>query len=89
MRRHINGGLPDIRLTEPNYRGTGAMMLQHQYDGRTLYEPYATEVLTALRSIWGKDIYLSTMDVDGNEKIYCCNDKEVEVLSREDHSKND
>jgi stage V sporulation protein R len=92
MQKHINGGLPDIRLSEPNYRATGAMMLEHTYDGRTLYEPYVNEVLIALRAIWGKDVYLSTKDVDGNEKIYCCygtdSETDVEVVSREEHSKN-
>ena len=92
MRRHINGGLPEIRLTEPNYRGEGAMMLEHTYDGRTLYEPYVSDVLVALRAIWGKDVFLSTKDVDGDEKVYCCYgtdvEKDIEVLSREDHLKN-
>jgi hypothetical protein len=37
MRRHLNGGLPDIKLTEPNYDGRGIMMLQHESDGRGLY----------------------------------------------------
>lgn len=91
MQKHINGGLPDIRLTEPNYRGKGAMMLEHTYDGRTLYEPYVSEVLIALRAIWGKDVYLSTKDANANEKIYCCygvdSEADIEVVSREDHDK--
>lgn len=93
MKRHVNGGLPDIRLTEPNYRGNGSMFLEHTYDGRTLYEPYVSDVLTAIRAIWGKDVYLSTKDVDGNEKIYHCqgtdSESDVDVLSREEHSKNE
>lgn len=91
MQKHINGGLPDIRLTEPNYRGQGAMMLEHTYDGRTLYEPYVSEVLIALRAIWGNNVYLSTKDAAGKEKIYCCygtnSEKDIEVLSREEHDK--
>ena len=31
MARHVNGGLPDIRLTEPNYRGKGYLMLEHTF----------------------------------------------------------
>jgi stage V sporulation protein R len=91
MQKHVNGGLPDIRLTEPNYRGQGAMMLEHTYDGRTLYEPYVSEVLIALRAIWGKNVYLSTKDANGKEKLYCCYgidpEKDIEVVSREDHEK--
>lgn len=93
MRRHINGGLPEIKLTEPNYRGKGYMMLEHTYDGRNLYEPYVSDVLASLRSIWGNDVFLSTKDSDDNEKVYCCYgpdvEKDVEFISREEHLKND
>jgi len=91
MRRHLNGGLPDIRLTEPNYRGKGAMFLQHYHDGRNIYEPYVFDVLTALRAIWGEDVYLATQDEDGEEKVYCCygtdSEKDVELVSRAEHMK--
>ena len=91
MRRHLNGGLPDIRLTEPNYRGKGAMFLQHYHDGRNIYEPYIADVLMALRAIWHEDVYLSTSDDDGNEKVFCCHGsnstKDVEVMTRKEHLK--
>ena len=91
MRRHLNGGLPDIRLTEPNYRGKGAMFLQHEYDGRNIYAPYINDVMTAIRAIWGQDVYLSTKNEKGEEKVYGCygtdSASDVEVLSRKDHLK--
>jgi len=91
LRRHLNGGLPDIRLTEPNYRGKGAMFLQHNFDGRDIYEPYVFDVLTALRAVWGEDVYLASEDEDGNEKVYCCygtdSTKDVELVSRKEHIK--
>lgn len=70
MRRHLNGGLPDIKLTEPNYAGRGIMMLQHESDGRALYEPYISDVLSSLRAIWGKDVALSTARDNGDEVMY-------------------
>lgn len=91
MQRHTNGGLPDIRLTEPNYRGRGYMMLQHQWDGRAIYKPYMKDVLTSLRFIWGNDVFLSTFDDDGEEVIYGCYgtnpDKDIEALPRDEHLK--
>ena len=91
MRRHLNGGLPDIRLTEPNYRGKGAMFLQHYHDGRGLYSPYINDVLIAIRAIWGQDVYLATKDEKDEEKVYGCygtdSSSDVELLSRKDHLK--
>jgi stage V sporulation protein R len=83
MRRHINGGLPDIKLMEPNYAGRGIMMLQHDGDGRGLYEPYVSDVLASLRAIWGKDVVLATMDEKtAQEKIYYCHVSSVDKIDR-------
>lgn len=91
MQRHLNGGLPIIKLTEPNYRGKGAMMLQHESDGREIYQPFVVDVLTALRAVWGNDVYLATKDAEGLEQIYCCYgtdaQKDVEVVGRKAHLK--
>lgn len=91
MRRHLNGGLPDIRLTEPNYRGKGAMFLQHYHDGRNLYEPYIMDVLVAVRALWGQDVYLASQSQDGEEKVYCAYgtdvSRDVEVVDRKQHLK--
>jgi stage V sporulation protein R len=73
MRRHLNGGLPDIKITEPNYAGRGIMMLQHESDGRGLYEPYIGDVLCSLRAIWNNDVMLATNDDKNKERIYYCN----------------
>lgn len=91
MQRHLNGGLPVINLTEPNYRGKGYMMLQHEWDGRAIYQPYVKEVLTSLRFLWNNDVYLATKDDDGDEAIYGCygtnSDEDVEVTGRKEHIK--
>jgi stage V sporulation protein R len=70
MQRHVNGGLPDIRLMEPNYGGRGIMMLQHFSDGRPLHDPYIGDVLSSIRFIWNNDVILSTNSDDGKERVY-------------------
>lgn len=89
MQRHLNGGLPDIRLTEPNYRGKGIFMLEHFCDGRELYHPYIADVLTAIRAIWGNDVFLSTKQKGEKEIVYRCygtdSERDVEVLTRNEH----
>lgn len=84
MRKHINGGLPDIKLTEPNYSGRGVMMLQHEYDGRPLYDPYIGDVLSSIRYIWNNDVVLATQDKSGKEKFYLASGNDtVQLLDRQ------
>lgn len=90
IRRHANGGLPDIRLVEPNYRGRGYMLLQHYDDGRTIHDPYAREVLASLRTLWGNDVFLATRNRSGDEIVYGCrtNDADdVTVVDRKKHQR--
>jgi stage V sporulation protein R len=82
MARHINGGLPSIKLVEPNYAGRGIMMLQHESDGRTLYDPYIGDVLQSLRFIWGNDVALATKDDSEKEKIYLARQNSLETMNR-------
>jgi spore cortex formation protein SpoVR/YcgB (stage V sporulation) len=67
------------------------MFLQHYFDGRNIYEPYIFDVLTALRAIWGNDVYLATENENGEEKVFCAygtdSEKDVEVVSRKEHLK--
>lgn len=70
MQRHLNGGLPDIRLTECNYRGSGSLFLQHNTDGRTLYDSHIKDVLYAISSIWGRPVHLSTKN-SANQEVVC------------------
>lgn len=72
IQRYMNGGLPDIHLTDPNFKGKGYMLLEHKWDGRILYENYVEPVLQSLYALWQNDIFLATRDKDGNEVIYEC-----------------
>lgn len=85
--RHMNGGLPDIRLVDPNHRGKGIMFLQHAWSGRPLHDAYVGPVLESLRNLWKNDVYLSTKNSSGVEYIYRCvgDECDVDVLSREDY----
>ncbi len=84
--RYMNGGLPDIRLVDPNHRGRGIMFLQHKWTGRPLHDAYIGPVLESLRKIWRNDVYLATRNKDGAEFIYRCQgeDCDVDVLPRDE-----
>jgi stage V sporulation protein R len=88
IQSRLNGGLPDIRLVDPNHRGQGIMLLQHWWDGRVLYESYARETITSLYFLWGKEVILATRDNNGKEIVFYCagldSDKDVAILTREE-----
>lgn len=86
--KYLHGGLPDIRLADPNYRGKGLLLLEHYWNGKILYDEYAKAVLSALYFLWGKGIVLSTKDKDEKDFVYFCEgsdpDKDVILVSKEE-----
>lgn len=90
LKRYLNGGLPDIKLVDPNFRGRGWFLLEHVWDGKELYEPYLKAVLTSIRHLWNDAVMLDTRDKDGNEFVYICDSEEendVEKVSRAEFDK--
>lgn len=86
MNRHVNGGLPDVRIVDPNHRNKNYLLLQHypdSYDDRNLYEPYARSVLTSIYALWGKEVMLATGS-DEKRSVYVCvgtdPDKDVDIM---------
>lgn len=87
MSRYLNGGLPDIRLADPNYQNKGYLMLQHYPDvvGKTLYDPYLRPTLQSLYALWQNDVYLATYDKEGEEIVYVAegtDDDSIRALRR-------
>lgn len=71
LQKYTNGGLPDIRLVDPNHCGKGYMLLQHYFSGLPLYQPYLKDVLTSLWRIWQNKIVLATQEED-EEVVWMC-----------------
>jgi stage V sporulation protein R len=90
VRKYMNGGLPEIYLVDPNHRGKGYMLLEHKYEGNTLYYPYVEAVMQSLYFLWGNDIYLTSQDDDGNEIVFGCYGAEegmTEMMTRDEYEK--
>jgi len=89
LQKYQNGGLPDIRLVDPNHRGKGWFLIQHVCDGRPIYDPYAKEVITSLWRLWGNVVVLATQTTDDQEYVYVCDGIDpkdnVHVMFREDY----
>lgn len=85
----LNGGLPDVRLVDPNHRGKGWILLQHYSDGRMLYEPYARATMASIHHICKKEVALATKDRNGEEVVFICigddQDKDVTILTRSEY----
>lgn len=91
LQRYMNGGLPDVRLEDPNHLGRGWFFLQHHWDGRPLHDPYARETITSLNRLWKNTVVLATRNRDGIEYLYVCNgqnpENDVHIVTREDYEK--
>jgi stage V sporulation protein R len=87
LARHLNGGLPDIRLVDPNHKGRGVMLLQHAWTGRELHDSYIGPVLEALRKLWKRDVLLATRSKSGEERVYRCRGDRchVDFVNRENY----
>lgn len=88
LQKRLNGGLPDIRLSDPNHLGKGWLFLQHVSDDRPLYEKYILETITSLYRLWKNCVVLATKKKE-EEVVYVCDgtsvDGDVHLLTRADY----
>jgi stage V sporulation protein R len=84
IQSRINGGLPEIVLVDPNYKGKGILFLQHTWDGMTLYPPFTKAVLQSLQYLWKNDVLLATKNRDGKEFVYVCTGEEVTAVAADE-----
>lgn len=91
LQRYLHGGLPDIRLQDPNHLGKGWFMLQHHWNGLPLHDGYARETIISLHWLWKNTVVLATKNKDGVEYVYVCDgmnpDTDVHVMTRADYEK--
>lgn len=86
LERHVNAGLPDIRLVDPNHKDKNIFLLQHYWEGRTLLPKDTIKTLDSLYFIWKRPVVLATQQGDEDEILYVKNsDKEAEVLTRKEY----
>lgn len=90
LQRYSNRGLPDIRMTDHNHLGKNIMLLEHQWEGRTLYMPYLDETLKSLNAVSGKSVLLVTKDENEEEIMFYCDENDgsnVIQLSRDQYKR--
>lgn len=83
IQRHLNRGLPEIKLVDPNGKGKNILVVEHTWDGRTLHPKYSKEALMSLASIWKNPVALLTKTEDEKDLVYFCLDSSgVKELKR-------
>lgn len=92
MARFRNGGAPDIRLVDPNHRGKGIFLMEHQWDGRGLHPTETRDTLRSIYSLWRRPCAVTTRDEDNpdQELVAVCSGvgkDAVELLTREEFEK--
>lgn len=62
-----NGGKPVIKAVDNNYNNSGHLLLHHQFNGIPLDIEQAKDVLKQIYRIWGRPVFLKTVDIDEGE----------------------
>lgn len=79
-KKYINGGLPELRITDSNHRGKGDLFIEHSFDGRTLYNRYVFPVMQSLSYLWGRPVVIETKNTDAQSIVYSCRGPEDEPV---------
>lgn len=81
LRSKLNGGLPEIKLVDPNHKGKRIFLMEHTWDGRTLHPQMTKDTLKALAALWKGPTATLTKDKDGREIVYYCEEDKVDVTT--------
>lgn len=91
VKKHTNGGLPDIRLVDYNHKNQGNLFLEHVWDGRVLYESYVRETLSSIHYLWNRDVLLATKTDSEEDVVFLCvgqnPDKDIMVLTKYEYQR--
>jgi len=90
MQKHLNRGLPEIKLIDPNHKNKGYYLLEHTWDGRVIYKPYIGEVLSAIFILTGKPVILTTKNKNNEDIVYVAPTKksdDLQVYRKEEYFK--
>lgn len=85
IEKYSNRGLPTINLVDNNHLGKGIMLLEHVWNGRTLYIPYVNETLGSINFLTGRPVLLASKNKNGEEIVFYCEgfgDSQVHQLTR-------
>jgi stage V sporulation protein R len=81
LQSKLNGGLPEIKLVDPNHKGKRVFLMEHTWDGRILMPGHTKDTMRALSALWKGPSALLSKDKDGREIMYYCEDDKVDITT--------
>jgi len=69
-------GIPIIKIVDANFMGQGILVLEHEHDGRDLFQEYTFKTLEYIQKLWRKPVHLTTIE-NGEFVIYKCRHNKV------------
>jgi stage V sporulation protein R len=65
----MNWGIPRIMVMDGNYRNSSHLYLRHEFEGVPLEEEYCKKTLEHLYTLWGRPVYLETVNPEINRRL--------------------
>ncbi|WP_268821920.1 SpoVR family protein [Paenibacillus tarimensis] len=72
----VNGGFPNIVVTDGDYNRSGELYLSHHYEGVELDLKYVERTLPYVVQLWGKNVHLETF-VEDKKLVFSCDGKKI------------
>ncbi|MFB9327440.1 SpoVR family protein [Paenibacillus aurantiacus] len=72
----VNGGFPNLVVTDGDHNRVGEMYLTHQYEGVELDLKYVERTLPYVVQLWGKSVHLETV-VEDKRIVFSCDGKKT------------
>jgi stage V sporulation protein R len=64
----MNWGIPRISVVNGDYQGSLQLFLEHSFEGLPLDEEYARKTMEHLYFLWGRPVYLETVELHNNRQ---------------------
>ncbi len=65
----MNWGIPRILVVDGNFRNSSRLYLKHEFEGMPLDEEYCRKTLEHLYFLWGRPVYLETINPENSRSV--------------------
>jgi len=73
-------GIPVIKIVDADFMGQQGLVLEHEHDGRDLFQEYTFKTLEHIQKLWRRKVYLTTME-NGEVILYKCTHNKIKRVT--------